>query len=80
MEGSKDSTQAMSIYLRLGSLVRSGLKYLKTSPTTPSLETTTTAEILVGRRIESSAMCRRKKKNSALSELVVKIFKNQTYS
>ena len=70
----------MPIYLRLGSLVRSGLKYLKTTPTTPSLETTTTAGILEGRSLESSALCRRKKKNSVLSEPVVKIFKNRNFS
>ena len=74
-ENSKDSTQAMSMYLRLGKLVRSGLKYLKITPITPLLETTTSAETLGVRSIESSAMFRRKKGNSVKLELVVEYFK-----
>ena len=62
------------MYLRLGKLVRSGLKYLKITPITPLLETTTSAETLGVRSIESSAMFRRKKGNSVLSELVVEFF------
>ena len=73
-ENLKDSTQAMSMYLRLGSLVRSGLKYLKITPITPLLETITSAETLGERSIESFAMFRRKKGNSVLSELVVEYF------
>ena len=65
----------MNPSLRLGSLVRSGLKYLKITPITPLLETTTSAETLGGRRIESSAMFRRKKGNSVKLELVVEYFK-----
>ena len=72
-ESCSDSTLAMSTYLRLESLAGNGQKYHKTSPITPSLETTTSVGILAGRRALSSAMCRRKKENSVLSELVVKI-------
>ena len=64
----------MNPSLRLGSLVRSGLKYLKITPITPLLETTTSAETLGGRRIENSAMFRRKKGNSVKLELVVEYF------
>ena len=65
----------MNPSLRLGSLVRSGLKYLKITPITPLLETTTSAETLGVRSIESSAMFRRKKGNSVKLELVVEYFK-----